>query len=97
MPLFGAAAPRPQPLQTITPEGERVHFLPYIATQTASLLFVLCPQPQPAPLTFSLSELQYLARILGSLMVARLVPVTVSNVPPLETWSKCVRKGSFQF
>ena len=45
----------------------------------------LSPPHQPASLTFSLSELQYLARILGSLMVARLVPVTVSSVPPLET------------
>lgn len=55
------------------------------AAEMASLVLVPCPPRQPAPLTFSLSELQYLARILGSLMVARLVPVTVSSVPPLET------------
>lgn len=53
--------------------------------EMASLFLVPCPPHHPAPLTFSLSELQYLARILGSLMVARLVPVTVSSVPPLET------------
>lgn len=44
-------------------------------------------------LTFSLSELPYLARILGSLIVARLVPVTVNSVPPL--WSK-QEKGLFK-
>lgn len=52
------------------------------------------PSPSPASLTFSLSELPYLARILGSLMVAKLVPVTVSSVPPLETWRQWVRTGS---
>jgi hypothetical protein len=35
-------------------------------------------------LTFSLSTPPYLARIRGSRTVARLVPVTVRRVPPLE-------------
>lgn len=39
-------------------------------------------------LTFSFSAVPYLARILGALIVARLVPVTVNNVPPLGSKQK---------
>ena len=44
-------------------------------------------------LTWKDSAVPYLARILGSLMVARLVPLTIKGVPPLGMKNK-IKKHS---
>lgn len=88
-PLLGVAPGHHHPHSITYGSQGGMRFLLYVAERLhpSSLRSGsdLSPPHQPASLTFSLSELQYLARILGSLMVARLVPVTVSSVPPLET------------